>query len=129
MSDSVRPHRWQPTRLPRPWDSPGKNTGVGCHCFFRRGLSLIHLQELYHPILQGDDCKHKCLQNQTENTAWKQAADFKTIEYYERSENWRVQCLLKIRVIRLQIFCNHSTNKNINSFVNFLSDYSSMERN
>ena len=31
MSDSVRPHRWQPTRLPRPWDSTGKNTGVGCH--------------------------------------------------------------------------------------------------
>ena len=31
MSDSVWPHRWQPTRLPRPWDSPGKNTGVGCH--------------------------------------------------------------------------------------------------
>ena len=27
----VRPHRWQLTRLPRPWDSPGKNTGVGCH--------------------------------------------------------------------------------------------------
>ena len=31
MSDSVRPHRRQPTRLPRLWDSPGKNTGVGCH--------------------------------------------------------------------------------------------------
>ena len=31
MSDSARPHRWQPTRLPSPWDSPGKNTGVGCH--------------------------------------------------------------------------------------------------
>ena len=31
MSGSVRPHRWQPTRLHRPWDSPGKNTGVGCH--------------------------------------------------------------------------------------------------
>ena len=29
MSDSVRPHRWQPTRLLHPWDSPGKNTGVG----------------------------------------------------------------------------------------------------
>ena len=28
---TVRPHRRQPTRLPRPWDSPGKNTGVGCH--------------------------------------------------------------------------------------------------
>ena len=31
VSDSVQPHRRQPTRLPRPWDSPGKNTGVGCH--------------------------------------------------------------------------------------------------
>ena len=31
MSDSVRPHRRQPIRLPRPWDSLGKNTGVGCH--------------------------------------------------------------------------------------------------
>src|SRR5574340_699056 len=31
MSDSVRPHRRQPTKLPHPWDSPAKNTGVGCH--------------------------------------------------------------------------------------------------
>ena len=31
MSDSVRAHGLQPTRLLRPWDSPGKNTGVGCH--------------------------------------------------------------------------------------------------
>ena len=31
MSDSVQPHRWQPTRPRRPQDSPGKNTGVGCH--------------------------------------------------------------------------------------------------
>ena len=31
VSDSVRPHRRQPPRLCRPWGSPGKNTGVGCH--------------------------------------------------------------------------------------------------
>ena len=31
MSNSVRPDRRQPTRFCRPWDSPGKNTGVGCH--------------------------------------------------------------------------------------------------
>ena len=31
MSDSVRPYRRKPTRLPRPWDSPGENTRVGCH--------------------------------------------------------------------------------------------------
>ena len=35
MSVSVRPHRRQPTRLPRPWDSPGKSTGVGCHCLLQ----------------------------------------------------------------------------------------------
>ena len=31
MSNSVQPHRWQPTRLPCPWDSPGENTRMGCH--------------------------------------------------------------------------------------------------
>ena len=39
MSDSIRPHRWQPSRLPRPRDSPGKNTGVGCH-FLLQGIFL-----------------------------------------------------------------------------------------
>ena len=36
MSNSVRPHRWKPTRLLCPWDSPGKNTGVGCHFLLQR---------------------------------------------------------------------------------------------
>ena len=40
VSDSVRPHRRQPTRLPRPWDSPGKNTGVGCHFLLHINLYL-----------------------------------------------------------------------------------------
>ena len=35
LSDSQRPHRLQPTRLLRPWDLPGKSTGVGCHCLLR----------------------------------------------------------------------------------------------
>ena len=35
MSDSVQPHGLQPSRLLRPWDSPGKNTGVGCHCLLQ----------------------------------------------------------------------------------------------
>ena len=34
---TVQPHRRQPTRLPRPWDSPGKNTGVGC-CFLLQSV-------------------------------------------------------------------------------------------
>ena len=39
MSDSVRPRRRQPTRLPCPWDSPGRNTGVGCH-FLRQCMQV-----------------------------------------------------------------------------------------
>ena len=39
MSNSVRPHRRQSTRLPCPWDPPGKNTGVGCH-FLLQGMKV-----------------------------------------------------------------------------------------
>ena len=37
--DSLRPHGLQPTKLLRPWDFPGKNTGVGCHCFLQGNRS------------------------------------------------------------------------------------------
>ena len=40
VSDSSRPHGLQPTRLLRPWDFPGKSTGVGCPCLLRYILSL-----------------------------------------------------------------------------------------
>ena len=36
VSDSSQPHGLQPTRLLRPWDFPGKSTGVGCHCLLRQ---------------------------------------------------------------------------------------------
>ena len=52
MSDSVQPHRRQPTRLPRPWDSPGKNTGVGCHflqCMKVKVKALSRVQLLATP--------------------------------------------------------------------------------
>ena len=42
MSDSVRPQRRQPTRLPRPWDSPGKNTGVGTKKGMKIPFSLLY---------------------------------------------------------------------------------------
>ena len=50
VSDSVRPHRQQPTRLPRPWDSPGKNTGVGCHVLPQ---GIFPTQELNLHLLLG----------------------------------------------------------------------------
>ena len=54
MSDSVQPHRPEPTRLLCPWDSPGKNTGVGCHALLQeifptQGLDLC----LTSPVLAG----------------------------------------------------------------------------
>ena len=51
MSDSVQPHRRQPTRLPRPWDSPGKNTGVGCH-FLLQHASKVMLKSLQARLQQ-----------------------------------------------------------------------------
>ena len=44
VSDSLRPHGLQPTRLLHPWDFPGKSTGVGCHCLllFKAKLIIVH---------------------------------------------------------------------------------------
>ena len=54
MSDSVWPQRWQPTRLPRPWDSPGKNTGVGC-CFLLQCMKVKSASELAQSCLTRSD--------------------------------------------------------------------------
>ena len=66
VSDSLRPHGLQPTRLLCPWDSPGKNTGVGCH-FLLQGifpiqgsnlclLSLLHWQAHSLSLSHQDVC-------------------------------------------------------------------------
>ena len=53
LCPTVRPHRRQPTRLPHPWDSPGKNTGVSCHfllqCMKVKVKSLSHVGLLATP--------------------------------------------------------------------------------
>ena len=49
MSDSVRSQRRQPTRLPHPWDSPGKNTGVGCH-FLLQCMKVKSESEVAHVV-------------------------------------------------------------------------------
>ena len=50
MSDSVRPQKRQPTRLPCPWDSPGKNTGVGCRFPLQSRNSPLFPKPLANPI-------------------------------------------------------------------------------
>ena len=41
LCPSVRPHRRQPTQLPRPWDSVGKNTGMSCHFLLQFSSNYI----------------------------------------------------------------------------------------
>ena len=58
MSDSVQPHRQQPNRLPRPWDSPGKNTGVGCHVLLQcmKVKSESEVAQSYPTLSHPMDC-------------------------------------------------------------------------
>ena len=58
MSDSARPHRQQPTRLPRPWDSPGKNTGVSYHFLlqFRKVKSESEVAQSCPTLSDPMDC-------------------------------------------------------------------------
>ena len=58
----MQPHRWQPTRFPCPWDSPGKNTGVGCH-FLLQGMKVKSQSEVAQscPTLSDPmDCSLQC---------------------------------------------------------------------
>ena len=62
MSDSVRPQRRQPTRLPRPWDSPGKNIGVGCHFLLqcRKVKSESEVTQSCPTLSDPMDCSLSC---------------------------------------------------------------------
>ena len=71
VSDSLRPHGLQPTRLLRPWDFPGKSTGVGC-CFLLQeifptqglNLGLPHCRQmLYHLSHQGSQNRYQMRQS------------------------------------------------------------------
>ena len=55
---SVQLHGWQPTRLPHPWDSPGKNTGVGCHFLLRcmKVKSEIEVAQSHPTLCDPMDC-------------------------------------------------------------------------
>ena len=57
MSDFLRPHGLQPTRILCPWDFPGKNNGVRCHFLLQRifpihgsNLGLLHFRHILYPL-------------------------------------------------------------------------------
>ena len=97
VSDSLQPHGLEPTRLLRSWDSPGKNSGVGCH-FLLQGifptqelnLGLPHCrQTLYHLSHQGSP-KKEC-------------SNYHTIALISHAS----KVMLKILQARLQQYVNH----------------------
>ena len=63
MSNSVQPHRQKPTRFPRPWDSPGKNTGVGCHFLLQcmKVKSESEVAQSCPTLCDPMDCSLQCL--------------------------------------------------------------------
>ena len=66
MSDSVGPHRWQPTRLCHPGDSPGKNTGVGCHFLLQiKTLCILNIWKYLFikvcPLVLGGGERKSCV--------------------------------------------------------------------
>ena len=65
LRPTLPPHRRQPTRLPRPWDSPGKNTGVGCHFLKMFNLALLgvlirSLNHLFQHYLEAEVLPSYC---------------------------------------------------------------------
>ena len=102
VSDSLRPRGQEPTRLLRPWDSPGKNTGVGCH-FLLQGIfptqgsnpGLLHCrQTLYHLSHQGSPILKK-------GNA-KKCSNYRTTELISHAS----KVMLKILQARLQQYVN-----------------------
>ena len=100
VSDSVRPHRWQPTGLPHPWDSPGKNIGVGCH-FLLQCMKVKSESEV----------SQLCL------TPWTAAYQAPPSMGFSRQENWSGVPLFPIYIedlhfpIIICIFCYSSFNR------------------
>ena len=55
---TLQPHGWQPPRLPHPWDSPGKNTGAGCHVLLQcmKGKSESEVAQSCPTLSDPMDC-------------------------------------------------------------------------
>ena len=102
MSDSVRPYRRQPVRLPCPWDSPGKNPGVGCH-FLLQCMKVKSESEVAQSCLTPSDpmdCSlpgssvHGILQARV--LEWGAIAFSKTL--FNPSKHYSFKCLLKYNI-------------------------------
>ena len=96
VSDSLRPHGLQPTRLLHPWDSPGKSTGVGRHCLLHPRTHNSHLimkkisnKPKLRGILNSTECTitpENC-QGHQKQRLWKTATAQRSQKGYEAKSN------------------------------------------
>ena len=104
MSDSVRPHRWQPTRLPRPWDSPGKNTGAGSHFLLQcmKVKSESEVAQLCLILCNPMDCSlpgfsvHEIVQARV--LEWVAISFSVLLDYFSFMSFWFVQVIAHVRI-------------------------------
>ena len=96
MSNSVRPHRRQPNRLPRPWDSPGKNTGVGCHFLLQcmKVKSESEVTQSCRTLSDPMDCSPPC--SSVHGTFQARVLEWGAIAFFDN--------YITLRQIMLQIF-------------------------
>ena len=93
VSDSSRPHGLQPTRLLRPWDFPGKSTGVGCH-------HLLHLRDWM--VIKYLLIKSLFFSAQLTRIGFS-GLQFKTILYFEKKETHLYLTILESNLVSV---CN-----------------------
>ena len=85
MSDSVRPHRWQPTRLPRPWDSPG---------YF--GVKLIAIRSYLEPLyFHSGCCPNQCARKAFQ--PWYPHLTMEPQRIFYSVVTWDLQCWVRFR--------------------------------
>ena len=101
LCPTVQPHRWQPTGLPHPWDSPGKNTGVGCH-FLLQCMKVKSESEILACILYLLLCSSLCSINGAG------CANFIVIMFYSvyRHQNHHIVHLELTQFLLLGISCS-----------------------
>ena len=102
MSDSVQPHRWQPTRLPRPWDSPGKNTGVGCH-FLLQCMKVKSESEVAQSCLTLSNPMHCSLPGSSNHGIFQA----RVLEWVAIAFSYQLPSLLKFMPIESVMPSNH----------------------
>ena len=91
MSNPQRPHGLQPTRLPHPWDFPGRSTGVGCHCLLLLPTKSQHFCDM---VLKSQDLLGKDIIIQT-CMGWRQnfmrlSSRFALEDYHWIPVPWRM---------------------------------------